>query len=155
MRFHPARMFPSSSSHRRLIGQTQASRSLGPITRRLWRREKKALSATGTKAHGSGRVRWIGLAAAAVVLIAGVLLFWAHSSAVNRPIKTFWAPFLSSDRVIIVLGDEGDITEQASLQAGQPEPSVLDAVNSDRVGFADSQAAARAAALPRLDGQDI
>jgi hypothetical protein len=108
---------------------------------------EEGASATGTKAHGSGRIRWIGLAAAAVVVIAGVLLFWAHSSAVNRPIKTFWAPFLSSDRVIIVLGDEGDITEHASLQAGQPEPSVLDAVNSDRVGFADSQAAARAAAL--------
>jgi len=108
---------------------------------------EEGTSATGTKAQGSGRIRWIALAAAMVVVIAGVLLFWAHSSAVNRPIKTFWAPFLSSDRVIIVLGDEGDIIERASLQAGQSEPSILDAVNSDRVGFADSQTAARAAAL--------
>jgi len=103
--------------------------------------------AIGTPLLGRATARRIALAALVCATAACVLLFWARSSAVNRPIQAFWAPFLGSDRVIVVLGNEGEIAERGSLQAGQAEPSVFDAVNSDRVGFADSQAAAQVAAL--------
>jgi len=108
--------------------------------------QQDALPANATPT-GSARLRRLALVTLVCASVTGVLLFRAHSAAADRPIRAFWAPFLSSDRIILVLGDEGEITEHGSLQAGQTEPSVLDEVNSDRVGFADSQAAAQVAVL--------
>ncbi|HMD77248.1 MAG TPA: hypothetical protein VKG86_07725 [Terracidiphilus sp.] len=108
---------------------------------------EKGTRVSRTTPSGRARIRGIALAALLCVTAIGVLLFWAHSSAANRPIRAFWAPFLGSDRVIVVLGNEGEVTEYNSPQTAQAMPSVLDAVNSDRVGFADSQTAAQVAAL--------
>jgi hypothetical protein len=103
--------------------------------------------AARTTPHRKATARRIALAALVCATAAGLLLFWVRLSAADRPVRAFWAPFLSSDRVILVLGSEGEVTERGSLQTGQAEPSVFDAVMSDRVGFADSQAAAQVAAL--------
>jgi hypothetical protein len=108
---------------------------------------KEGDAAARTTLPGRASARRIALVALVCATAACVLLFWAHSSAVNQPIRAFWAPFLSSDRVIVVLGNEGDITGHSGPQTGQAAPSVFDAVNSDRVGFADSQSAARVAVL--------
>lgn len=120
--------------------------------------EEEDAHAHKTTRRGNPRFRWMALATLVCAAAAGVFLFWTHSYGTNRPIKSFWAPFLDSDRVIVVLGNVGndeEITGPDSPQTGHSAPSVLDAVRSDRIGFADSQAAARIAVLLSTMGKTV
>ncbi|MGP8175957.1 MAG: hypothetical protein ACLP7O_15620 [Terracidiphilus sp.] len=114
---------------------------------------EEAAPAARTTLPASARALRILLTALVCATAAGALLFWVRSFTADRPMNAFWAPFMGSDRVIIVLGDEGEITDHGSLQSGQAEPSAYDAVMSDRVGFADSQTAAQVAALLSSKGK--
>lgn len=96
------------------------------------------------------RILLVATTCLAVVVAVGI---WVHALATKDSISVFWAPILRSDRVIVVLGNDGSPPMPDSTAAHPPGPSFIDAVNSDRVAFDDSLTASRVASLLGAHGK--
>lgn len=99
------------------------------------------------------RARWILLSAPFCVAAAIGIGVWIHGLRARDPIRIFWAPMLRSEKVIVVLGNEGNPAVAESETARPPGPTFFEAVNADRVAFADSLTASRITALLGSHGE--
>jgi len=101
------------------------------------------------------KTRWILLMSPACLAAVIAVGIWVHALVARDPIDVFWAPMLRSDKIIVVLGNEGNPSSAGSAIAGSAVPSFSEAAQSDRVAFDDSLAAARIATLLGAHGKAI
>ena len=102
------------------------------------------------------RVMMLSAVVLAGVLAVAAVLTWVGPTETRDPVRAFWAPLLRSGTVTLAMGDLADSVPrsvEATQDTGTPaEPTFIDKIRADRVGFVDGVTMARVAVLVASGG---